>query len=245
MHFTELFIRRPVLSTVLGAFILLLGFQGIFNLAVRQYPEVEETVVTITTIYPGAPPDLIQGFITAPIAEAVATTENIDYVTSPEHAVGQRRQRQHAARRRPRRGADRGAVQGAAGARPAARRRRGPGDRQGHRLRFRADVPRRAQPEHDPGAAHRVPRAGDPAAHVDDRGRRRDRDHRRRQLRHAGLDRPAAARRARRDRRRGAGGDPRVELPLGAGQDRERVRRLQHHTCSRRCRRRRPSARCR
>jgi multidrug efflux pump len=82
MHFSELFIRRPVLSMVLGAFILLLGFQGIFNLAVRQYPEVEETVVTITTSYPGAPPDLIQGFITAPIAQAVATTENIDYLTS-------------------------------------------------------------------------------------------------------------------------------------------------------------------
>ncbi len=79
---SELFIRRPVLSTVLAAFILLLGFQGIVNLPVRQYPEVEETVVTVTTIYRGAQPDLIQGFITAPIAAAVATTENIDYVTS-------------------------------------------------------------------------------------------------------------------------------------------------------------------
>ena len=82
MHFSELFIRRPVLSTVLAAFILLLGFQGIFNLPVRQYPEVEETVVTVTTVYPGASPDLIQGFVTSPIAAAVATTENIDYVTS-------------------------------------------------------------------------------------------------------------------------------------------------------------------
>lgn len=82
MHFSELFIRRPVLSTVLAAFILLIGFQGIFSLQVREYPEVEETVVTITTIYRGAPPDLIQGFITSPIAAAVATTENIDYVTS-------------------------------------------------------------------------------------------------------------------------------------------------------------------
>jgi len=82
MHFSELFIRRPVLSSVLAAFILLLGFQGMLNLPVREYPEVEETVVTITTTYPGAAPDLIQGFITAPIAAAVATTENIDYVTS-------------------------------------------------------------------------------------------------------------------------------------------------------------------
>lgn len=82
MNFSALFIRRPVLSSVLGLLILLLGFQGMFNLSVRQYPEVEETVITITTAYPGASADLIQGFITAPIAAAVATTENIDYVTS-------------------------------------------------------------------------------------------------------------------------------------------------------------------
>ena len=82
MSFSDIFIRRPVLSTVLAFMILLLGFQGIFNLSVRQYPEVEETVITITTVYPGASADLIQGFITAPIAAAVATTENIDYVTS-------------------------------------------------------------------------------------------------------------------------------------------------------------------
>ncbi len=82
MNLSELFIRRPVASTVLAAFMLLLGFYGIFNLAIREYPEVEETVVTVTTVYQGAPPDLIQGFITAPLAAAVATTENIDYVTS-------------------------------------------------------------------------------------------------------------------------------------------------------------------
>ncbi len=82
MHFTEIFIRRPVLSMVVGAFMLLLGVAAFFNLPIREYPKVDETVVTITTTYAGAAPDLIQGFITAPIAEAVATTENIDYVTS-------------------------------------------------------------------------------------------------------------------------------------------------------------------
>lgn len=82
MHFSELFIRRPVLSTVLAALILFLGLASVLNLQVRQYPEVEETVITITTIYPGAAPDLIQGFVTSPIAAAVSTTENIDYVTS-------------------------------------------------------------------------------------------------------------------------------------------------------------------
>jgi multidrug efflux pump len=82
MSFSDIFIRRPVLSTVLAFMILLLGFQGLFNLSVRQYPKVEETVITVTTVYAGASPDLIQGFISAPIAAAVATTENIDYVTS-------------------------------------------------------------------------------------------------------------------------------------------------------------------
>ena len=82
MSFSDIFIRRPVLSTVLALLILLLGFQGMFNLSVREYPKVEETVITITTVYPGASADLIQGFITAPIAAAVSTTENIDYVTS-------------------------------------------------------------------------------------------------------------------------------------------------------------------
>ncbi|MBZ9769710.1 MULTISPECIES: efflux RND transporter permease subunit [unclassified Mesorhizobium] len=82
MSFSDLFIRRPVLSTVLACLILLLGFQGIFGLSIRQYPKVDETAITITTAYPGASADLIQGFISAPIARAVASTENIDYVTS-------------------------------------------------------------------------------------------------------------------------------------------------------------------
>jgi len=82
MSFSDIFIKRPVLSTVLAFLILLLGAQGIFNLQIREYPEVEETVITVTTTYPGASADLIQGFITAPISAAVSTTEDIDYVTS-------------------------------------------------------------------------------------------------------------------------------------------------------------------
>ncbi len=79
---SDIFIKRPVLSTVLGLLILLLGFQGLNSLSIRQYPKVDETVITITTVYAGAAPELIQGFITSPIAAAVATTENVDYVTS-------------------------------------------------------------------------------------------------------------------------------------------------------------------
>lgn len=82
MNFSELFIRRPVLSTVVSLLILLVGLQGILNMSIRQYPEVEETVITVTTVYPGAAPELIQGFITTPIAKSVSSAEGVDYVTS-------------------------------------------------------------------------------------------------------------------------------------------------------------------
>jgi multidrug efflux pump len=77
---SDIFIKRPVLSTVLGLLIILLGLQGLFSLQTRQYPEVDETVITVTTIYPGASAELIQGFVTSPIAAAVANAENVDYV---------------------------------------------------------------------------------------------------------------------------------------------------------------------
>ncbi|MDN2568343.1 efflux RND transporter permease subunit [Aquibium sp. A9E412] len=79
---SDVFIKRPVLSTVLGLMILLLGLMAAVQLQVRQYPEVDETVVTVTTVYPGASAELIQGFVTSPLAAAVATVENVDYVTT-------------------------------------------------------------------------------------------------------------------------------------------------------------------
>jgi multidrug efflux pump len=82
MHFTDIFIRRPVLATVVSLLILLIGLQSFFTLAVRQYPQMQNTVISVTTTYPGASPDLIQGFITQPIEQAVASAEGIDYLTS-------------------------------------------------------------------------------------------------------------------------------------------------------------------
>ncbi|MCP8939310.1 efflux RND transporter permease subunit [Alsobacter sp. SYSU M60028] len=82
MGFTELFIRRPVLASVVSLMILLLGAQGLLILQVRQYPRIEETTVTITTAYTGASADLMEGFISTPIAKAVSSAEGIDYVTS-------------------------------------------------------------------------------------------------------------------------------------------------------------------
>ncbi|MGH8495179.1 MAG: efflux RND transporter permease subunit [Gammaproteobacteria bacterium] len=82
MSFTDLFIKRPVLATVVSLLILLLGLRAWQELELRQYPEIEQTEIIITTFYSGANSDLIQGFITSPIQRAVASVEGIDYLTS-------------------------------------------------------------------------------------------------------------------------------------------------------------------
>ncbi len=82
MAFTDIFIKRPVLSLVVSLLILLIGFKAATSLPIRQYPKLSNTVVTITTVYPGASPDLMQGFITTPIEQAVASAEGVDYITS-------------------------------------------------------------------------------------------------------------------------------------------------------------------
>lgn len=82
MKFTDIFIRRPVLALVVSMLILLIGAKCMLSLQIRQYPRLYNTTITVTTTYPGASPDLIQGFITTPIEQAVATAEGIDYLTS-------------------------------------------------------------------------------------------------------------------------------------------------------------------
>ena len=78
MAFTDIFIKRPVLATVVSLLILLIGAQAGFKLPIRQYPELSNTTITVMTSYPGANADLIQGFITVPIQQAVASAEGID-----------------------------------------------------------------------------------------------------------------------------------------------------------------------
>ncbi len=82
MVFTDIFIRRPVLSLVVSMLVLLVGLRAMTTLPIRQYPKLDNTVITVTTTYPGAQADLMQGFITTPIEQAVASSEGIDYMTS-------------------------------------------------------------------------------------------------------------------------------------------------------------------
>ncbi|MCJ8350053.1 multidrug efflux RND transporter permease subunit [Moritella sp.] len=82
MRFTDIFIKRPVLAVSISFLIALLGVQAIFKMQVREYPDMTNTVVTVSTGYYGASADLIQGFITQPLEQAVAQADNIDFMTS-------------------------------------------------------------------------------------------------------------------------------------------------------------------
>lgn len=82
MHFTDLFIRRPVLATVVSLMILVLGLRAMGLLPIRQFPFTQNAVITVTTVYTGADPALIAGFITTPLENSIAQADGIDYLTS-------------------------------------------------------------------------------------------------------------------------------------------------------------------
>ena len=82
MNFTDIFIRRPVLASVISLLILVLGVRAYYALPVLQYPRTENAVVTVTTTYYGADPDVVAGFITTPLEIAIAQAYGIDYMTS-------------------------------------------------------------------------------------------------------------------------------------------------------------------
>ncbi|MFL1404878.1 efflux RND transporter permease subunit [Marinobacter sp. M1N3S26] len=82
MRFTDVFVHRPVLATVVSLLILLLGARAALEMEIREYPQLESTTVTVTTAYPGASSELVKGFITTPLQQAMAEASGIDYLTS-------------------------------------------------------------------------------------------------------------------------------------------------------------------
>jgi multidrug efflux pump len=86
MKFTDIFVNKPVLAIVVSLFILIFGLRAFSELNVRQYPEMRNAVVNVSTTYFGADADLIQGFITTPLEREIASAEGIDYLSSTSSA---------------------------------------------------------------------------------------------------------------------------------------------------------------
>jgi len=82
MKFTDIFVTRPVLATVVSLVILVLGLRALMSLPIQQYPQTESGVITVMTSYYGADPDVVAGFITTPLENAIAQANGIDYMTS-------------------------------------------------------------------------------------------------------------------------------------------------------------------
>ena len=82
MRFTDVFINRPVLAIVLSSVMLLLGLQAATQLSLREYPEVEKSVIYVRTAYPGASASTVQGFVTTPLQRRIASAKGVEYITS-------------------------------------------------------------------------------------------------------------------------------------------------------------------
>ena len=89
MQIAEISIRRPVLATVLSLLIVLVGLVSYSRLAVREYPKIDEPVVTVSVRYVGASAEVIETQVTKPLEDSIAGIDAVDVLTSisrPEQA---------------------------------------------------------------------------------------------------------------------------------------------------------------
>ena len=82
MTLPEICIRRPVFATVLSAVVLLIGLMSYSRLSVREYPRIDEPVVTVQTSYTGASAEVVESQITKVLEDSMAGIEGVDVMTS-------------------------------------------------------------------------------------------------------------------------------------------------------------------
>lgn len=86
MVLSDVCIRRPVFATVMSLIILLVGWVCYKQLSVREYPKIDEPVVTVNTVYPGASAEVVESQITKPLEDSIAGIDGIDVLTSISRA---------------------------------------------------------------------------------------------------------------------------------------------------------------
>lgn len=82
MRFTDIFIKRPVLAIVVSALLLVAGFASLSKVGLREFPQLERSVINVQTVYPGANSRTIQGFVTTPLQVNIAGARGVEYITS-------------------------------------------------------------------------------------------------------------------------------------------------------------------
>ena len=86
MFLSDLCIKRPVFATVLSLIVLLLGLISYSRLPVREYPNIDEPVVTVQTTYPGASAEIMESQVTKPLEDSLSGIEGIEFMTSVSRA---------------------------------------------------------------------------------------------------------------------------------------------------------------
>ena len=82
MQLPEICIRRPVFATVMSLLVLLVGYVSFTRLAVREYPKIDEPVVTVETRFAGASSEVVEGQVTKVLEDSLAGIEGVDVITS-------------------------------------------------------------------------------------------------------------------------------------------------------------------
>ncbi len=120
MSLPELCIRRPVFATVLSLLLVLVGVVSYARLPVREYPAIDQPVVSVTTDYPGASPEIMETQVTQVLEASIAGIAGIDVLSSSSRQEIEPDLRPVHPRHRPRGRRGRCARSGVARARPAA-----------------------------------------------------------------------------------------------------------------------------
>lgn len=82
MNLPTLCIHRPVFAIVMSLLLLLVGVISFERLPVREYPEIDEPIVTVRVTYPGASAEIMESQVTQPLEDALSGIEGIEYITS-------------------------------------------------------------------------------------------------------------------------------------------------------------------
>src|SRR5699024_9740148 len=82
MKISELCIRRPVFATVLSLMVALVGLISYERLTVREYPAIDEPVVSVITAYTGASPEVVESQVTKPLEDQLSGIEGVNVMTS-------------------------------------------------------------------------------------------------------------------------------------------------------------------
>ena len=82
MRLSQVCIDRPVLASVMSMLIVLFGALSLARLPNRELPDVDSPIVSVTTVFPGAAPEVVETSVTQPLEDRVIGIEGVKHVTS-------------------------------------------------------------------------------------------------------------------------------------------------------------------